>query len=124
MATTGHDDHHGSYFSVGGLDLYYEIHGPGSEAFPSRPARLVAAVEQQGHGRPEDWPKLVGQVVSVAEDFEGWSLADARTIAAPVMVMIGDNDIVRPEHAVEMSRLLPRSRLAVLPGKDAANGRD
>ena len=30
--------------------------------------------------------------------------------------MIGDQEIVRPEHAVEMYRLLPHGRLAILPG--------
>jgi len=34
------------------------------------------------------------------------------------MVMIGDADIVRPEHAMEMFRLLLQARLAVLPGTD------
>jgi pimeloyl-ACP methyl ester carboxylesterase len=48
-------------------------------------------------------------------------------IAAPTMLIIGDSDIVQPEHAVEMFRLLgggvigdlvglPSARLAVLPG--------
>ena len=48
-------------------------------------------------------------------------------IKAPTLLIIGDSDIVRPEHAVEMFRLLgggvvgdlaglPNSRLAVLPG--------
>ncbi len=36
------------------------------------------------------------------------------------MVLIGDADIVRPEHAVEMFRLLPHGQLAVLPGADHA----
>ena len=30
--------------------------------------------------------------------------------------MIGDADIVRPEHAVQLFRLLPNAQLAVLPG--------
>jgi pimeloyl-ACP methyl ester carboxylesterase len=54
--------------------------------------------------------------------------ADAiRAIAAPTLLIIGDSDIVQPEHAVEMFRLLgggvagdiaglPRSQLAILPG--------
>jgi pimeloyl-ACP methyl ester carboxylesterase len=48
-------------------------------------------------------------------------------IKAPTLLIIGDSDIVRPEHAVEMFRLLgggvmgdlaglPSSQLAVLPG--------
>ncbi len=32
--------------------------------------------------------------------------------------MIGDADIVRPEHAVALFRLIPHSQLAVLPGTD------
>ena len=36
-------------------------------------------------------------------------------IEAPTMVMCGDADIVRPEHAVEMFRLLPHAQLAILP---------
>ena len=48
-------------------------------------------------------------------------------IKAPTLIVIGDSDLVRPEHAVEMFRLLgggvfgdlaglPNSQLAVLPG--------
>jgi pimeloyl-ACP methyl ester carboxylesterase len=32
-----------------------------------------------------------------------------------MLVMIGDSDFVRPEHAVEMYRLLAHGQLAVLP---------
>ena len=50
-----------------------------------------------------------------------------RAIKAPTLLIIGDSDLVRPEHAVEMFRLLgggvfgdmaglPNSQLAVLPG--------
>jgi pimeloyl-ACP methyl ester carboxylesterase len=39
-------------------------------------------------------------------------------IAAPTLVMIGDADVVRPEHAVELIRLLPHAQLAILPGTD------
>jgi pimeloyl-ACP methyl ester carboxylesterase len=39
-----------------------------------------------------------------------------KTIKAPSLIIIGDNDVVRPEHAVEMYRLLSQSRVAILPG--------
>jgi pimeloyl-ACP methyl ester carboxylesterase len=51
-----------------------------------------------------------------------------RAISAPTLLIIGDSDLVRPEHAVEMFRLLgggvfgdtpaglPNSQLAILPG--------
>ena len=51
-------------------------------------------------------------------EFKDWRAEDIRSIAAPTMVMLADGDIVRPEHAVEMFRLLPRARLAVLPVTD------
>lgn len=51
-----------------------------------------------------------------------------RSIKAPALIILGDSDLVRPEHAVEMFRLLgggifgdtpaglPNSQLAILPG--------
>lgn len=34
---------------------------------------------------------------------------------APTLLIIGDRDFVRVEHAAEMQRLIPRAQLAVLP---------
>jgi pimeloyl-ACP methyl ester carboxylesterase len=51
-------------------------------------------------------------------EFKDMRDEEIRSIAAPTLVMIGDADVVRPEHAVEMFRLLPHARLAVLPGTD------
>jgi pimeloyl-ACP methyl ester carboxylesterase len=39
-----------------------------------------------------------------------------KTIKAPAFIILGDADVVTPEHGVEMHRILPQSRLAVLPG--------
>lgn len=41
---------------------------------------------------------------------------DIKAIQAPALIILGDNDVVRPEHAVEMYRLLPHAQLAILPG--------
>jgi pimeloyl-ACP methyl ester carboxylesterase len=41
-----------------------------------------------------------------------------RGIGAPTLVMVGDSDVVLPEHAVALARLLPHAQLAVLPGTD------
>ena len=51
-------------------------------------------------------------------DFKGWTPEEIQSIDAPTLVIIGDHDIVRPEHAVLMFRLLPNARLAVLPDTD------
>jgi pimeloyl-ACP methyl ester carboxylesterase len=76
--------------------------------------------------RPDDWPRLVTKVMEL-DRFEGWTAEQIEAITQPVLVIVGDSDIVRPEHAVELFRLLgggvvgdivglPRSRLAMLPG--------
>jgi pimeloyl-ACP methyl ester carboxylesterase len=49
-------------------------------------------------------------------NWPGWTEAELRTIRAPALLVIGDNDFVRVEHAAEMARLIPDARLAVLPG--------
>lgn len=39
-----------------------------------------------------------------------------RSITAPTLIVIGDQDIVTPQHAVELTRLIPGARLLILPG--------
>lgn len=38
-----------------------------------------------------------------------------KSIQATVLVINGDHDVVRAEHALELSRILPHARLAILP---------
>jgi len=42
--------------------------------------------------------------------------AQVRSIKAPTLIMSGDRDLVKPEHAVELSRMIAGARLAILPG--------
>lgn len=78
---------------------------------------------------PDDWPVLIEKIKAMGSNAEAYSLTpdELRGIAAPVLYIIGDSDIVLPEHAVEVSRLLgggvpgdltglPKSQLAILPG--------
>jgi pimeloyl-ACP methyl ester carboxylesterase len=39
-----------------------------------------------------------------------------RSVRAPTLILAGDRDIVRPEHAVELAGLIPGARLLILPG--------
>jgi pimeloyl-ACP methyl ester carboxylesterase len=48
--------------------------------------------------------------------FQDWPAKDLESIAAPALVIAGDQDVVTPEHALKMSRLLQHARLAILPG--------
>ncbi|MCD6031845.1 MAG: alpha/beta hydrolase fold protein [Thermomicrobiales bacterium] len=76
---------------------------------------------------PEDFPTLVEKLKRLdAEEF-AWPEEDIQAIAAPTLLIYGDADVFRPEHMVELFRLLgggvpgdltglPKARLAVLPG--------
>ena len=49
-------------------------------------------------------------------EFSDWKEEDIHSIQAPALILSGDADVVRPEHAVEMFRLISNSQLAILPG--------
>jgi pimeloyl-ACP methyl ester carboxylesterase len=49
-------------------------------------------------------------------EFKDWKPEDIHSINAPALIIIGDGDVVRPEHAVEMFRLLQHARLLIFPG--------
>ena len=49
-------------------------------------------------------------------DYKDWSEDQIRAIRAETLLIIGDVDVVKPEHAVEMYRLIPKARLAIIPG--------
>jgi pimeloyl-ACP methyl ester carboxylesterase len=77
--------------------------------------------------RPEAWPTLVAKVMELDRTFDGWSPQQLAAIRTPALLLVGDADIVRLEHVVEMFHLLgggvngdlrgvPASQLAVLPG--------
>jgi pimeloyl-ACP methyl ester carboxylesterase len=67
---------------------------------------------------PKQWPTLVAKIKKAGLEFKGFSREDMRSIRAPVLITQGDRDGTRPEHAVEMFRLIPNAQLAIFPGGD------
>ncbi len=77
---------------------------------------------------PENFAKLFAKKTQMDRQIKDLPAETIRAIKAPTLLIIGDSDLVRPEHAVEMFRLLgggvfgdtpaglPNSQLAVLPG--------
>ena len=76
---------------------------------------------------PEDFPKLFAKKTEMDRNLKDIPAEAIKALKAPTLLIIGDSDLVRPEHAVEMFRLLgggvfgdmaglPNSQLAVLPG--------
>lgn len=48
--------------------------------------------------------------------FTDWPDEMLRNITAPTLIIGGDQDVMTPEHFVEMFRLFPNAQLAILPG--------
>jgi pimeloyl-ACP methyl ester carboxylesterase len=67
---------------------------------------------------PTRWPLLVKKVKNLGNGFKGYRETEVKTIKAKTLIMQGDRDGVRPEHAVELFRLIPNSQLAIFPGGD------
>jgi pimeloyl-ACP methyl ester carboxylesterase len=49
-------------------------------------------------------------------NFKDWVASDIQAIQAPTLLIMGDADVIKPEHTVEMYRLLPNGKLVILPG--------
>jgi pimeloyl-ACP methyl ester carboxylesterase len=102
------------------------------EMFPSITPELFAGspIEEaylRTAPKPGDFPKLVEKLTKLDTTDFAWPEEDIRAIAAPTLVVLGDSDGVRLEHAVELFKLrgggvmgdlagMPESQLAVLPG--------
>jgi pimeloyl-ACP methyl ester carboxylesterase len=87
----------------------------------------MEAAYQELAPNPEDFPTLVEKLKRLDMTPFAWPAEDIRGIEAPTMIVVGDADVIRLEHAVEMFLLLgggamgdlsglPESRLVVLPG--------
>ncbi|HYC74722.1 alpha/beta hydrolase [Brevundimonas sp.] len=79
---------------------------------------------------PDAFASVVNKI-KVMDQGQDWPAEQIRTLTSPTFIIIGDHDIVRPEHAVELYRLrgggdtarasqpflteAPPARLAILP---------
>ena len=77
---------------------------------------------------PEEFPKLLDKMGAYMRKSYDWS-ADVKKLTMPVMLIYGDSDMIRPEHAVKFYQLLggglkdagwqrehmSQNRLAILP---------
>jgi pimeloyl-ACP methyl ester carboxylesterase len=65
---------------------------------------------------PAAFQALEGRFSAMVGALPGWPADALRKITAPVLLIVGDHDFVRLDHAIEMHDLIPDSRLTVLPG--------
>lgn len=108
------------------------MHQVAVEMFPSITPELFAGspIEEaylRNAPNPDDFPQLVEKLKQLDTTEFAWPADDIRGIAAPTMILLGDSDGIRLEHALELFKLLgggvmgdlqgmPTAQLAVLPG--------
>ncbi len=110
------------YAPVNGLEMYYEIHRPATE-------RSLVLLHGAFSATGTSWTSrgCSTKVMEPNRNLSDWPAEAVSSIKAPILIVIGDSDIVRPEHAVEIVRLrgggvvgdwvgIPTSHLTILPG--------
>jgi pimeloyl-ACP methyl ester carboxylesterase len=94
-----------------------QVASSGSARLPTEAERDVWEAEYRRVAPdPDHWQVLQERVGPLVSNFEGWSAGDLRTLGARTLILAGDTDFVRLEHAIEMFQLIPDAQLAVLPG--------
>jgi pimeloyl-ACP methyl ester carboxylesterase len=59
---------------------------------------------------------FVAKTVAMMRSFTDLSEDQLHAIEAPTLVMLGDQDVILPEHAVQLAKLVKHGQLAILPG--------
>ena len=62
---------------------------------------------------PSYWPKIYDKLASI--QWQGFSKEELASIQAPILIVAGDYDFVRVEHAIETVKLIPNAEIAVIP---------
>ena len=87
------------------------------DMLPPMLKEIYAAVSPDG---PEHWDIVVDKAWQMFRTEPNLEVAELANVAAPTLLLLGDNDIVTIPHAEEMHRALPQSKLVVVP--DATHG--
>ncbi|TQM09612.1 alpha/beta fold hydrolase [Pseudonocardia kunmingensis] len=95
---------------------YHDLSDPASVRMPT-PAEFAEMRQEYERVAPDPghFDAFAERLNVLVHGHPGWSAEELGSIAAPVLLVIGDTDFVRIEHAAEMLGLIPHAQLAVLP---------
>lgn len=107
--------------SYGTDGFHQEITDPARHAASTRmPAQddflAMRAAYAQLAPDPDHFEAFAAKTSQAVAAFTGWTAAELGGITAPVLLVFGDHDFIRLEHAVRVHGLIPGAQLAVLPG--------
>jgi pimeloyl-ACP methyl ester carboxylesterase len=64
---------------------------------------------------PGHWPIVLERLQRMWAVEPSFTSDELRSIKAPTLIIVGDREIVTPEHALEMFRTIPHAQLCVVP---------
>jgi pimeloyl-ACP methyl ester carboxylesterase len=107
-----------AFFSRAGADpeFWESFKNPRLEMMPAELKEAYLKVAPH----PENLEIFFRKAARRMRDFKDIPADALRAVRAPTLLLNGDTDVVRPEHGVELMRLLPHAQLAVLPATDHA----
>jgi pimeloyl-ACP methyl ester carboxylesterase len=98
---------------------------PSAELLPLLPTEAMfarwSAHFKRYNPNPSSFETVLAKLNTMLAQWQGWTPDQLSAIEAPTLVVIGDNDYTRIEHAADMVRLIPRAQLAVLPNTTHLN---
>jgi pimeloyl-ACP methyl ester carboxylesterase len=107
--------------SYAGDGYHQEISDPARHATSTRmPTEEDFRLMREAYARvapdPGHFDAFWAKTARAAGSLKGWTPGELGSITAPTLLVFGDHDFVRLEHAVQVHGLIPGAQLAVLPG--------
>jgi pimeloyl-ACP methyl ester carboxylesterase len=84
----------------------------------SLPKFLSEPYDRLSPDGPEHFPVVAAKAIEMWKTQPRHEMSELAAIAAPTLILIGDDDGVTIEHAAQMLRAIPKAQLAVMPGAD------
>jgi pimeloyl-ACP methyl ester carboxylesterase len=88
----------------------------GANIMPDTSAICLWAFNNSAPETEEKLDPLTRRLHKLMQKHPNISYSALKSIKAPVLLVIGDRDIIRPEHAVKMFQNIPNSQLCIIPG--------
>jgi pimeloyl-ACP methyl ester carboxylesterase len=90
---------------------------PASDETWAMPRQRYQAVSPDG---PAHWPIVFAKLQRMWREEPTLHVNDLRAISIPVLVMVGDDDIVQHSHTIALYEALPLGQLAIVPATSHA----
>jgi len=90
-----------------------EVEGSTPENFPAILSEGYKALSPDG---PDHWPVVFGKLKNMWLTLPNFGEEELKSIECPVLLLVGEQDIVRPEESDRLTDLIPDARLVVIEG--------